>query len=164
MTDRLSLRGPARLVGDDIDTDQIIPARFCLDHDPEILGPHCMSDMESPPQLKGAIVLAGWSFGCGSSREHAVYALIGAGVQAVVARSFSRIFYRNCINVGLLVLEAGSTDWDAFQDREVQLDLDTFCFSDAARSVQVQLEAPNPSLLGRMLKRHALSSPWHDER
>lgn len=117
--------GRARVVGDDVDTDAIIPARYLGASLPEQLGPHCLEGLVPPlePALApGDIIVAGRNFGCGSSREHAVIALSGAGVQAVIARSFSRIFFRNAVNTGLVVIEC--PEWDGIMDGQ-RLVLDT---------------------------------------
>lgn len=87
----------------DIDTDLIIPAKFLTTADIDELGQHALSPLDNTKLLTtdDAIVVAGSNFGCGSSREHAVWALTGAGVVAVIATSFARIFFRNAINYGL---------------------------------------------------------------
>jgi len=91
--------------GDNIDTDAIIPGRFLTIYDPRELAKHAFEGTrdEYAKQVKaGDIVVGGNNFGCGSSREHAPLALIGGGVNIVIARSFARIFFRNSINVGVL--------------------------------------------------------------
>ncbi len=102
--------GSTLCVGDHIDTDAIIPARYLVTSDPKELGSHCMEGLD-PNWLKkvtpGAVIVAGRNFGCGSSREHAPVAIIGAGMQVVIAHSFARIFYRNAFNMGLVPLEVG---------------------------------------------------------
>ncbi|MEL9990294.1 MAG: 3-isopropylmalate dehydratase small subunit [Thermoproteus sp.] len=103
----MEIRGRALVYGDKIDTDVIIPARYLVYTDPAVLGQHAMEpiDPEFPKKAKGAILVAGRAFGMGSSREQAASALKGAGIQAVVAESFARIFFRNAVNVGLPVLQ-----------------------------------------------------------
>lgn len=90
--------------GDNIDTDVIIPARFCNDPSKEYIARHCMNDY-SPGFAErvsdGDIIVAGENFGCGSSREAAVWAISGTGISTVLAKSFARIFYRNAVNTGL---------------------------------------------------------------
>ncbi|MCK7536258.1 MAG: hypothetical protein MZV63_37360 [Marinilabiliales bacterium] len=89
--------------GDDIDTDAIIPGRFLTIYDPKELAKHAFEgtrDEYAKNVKAGDIVVGGRNFGCGSSREHAPLALIGGGVNVVVAQSFARIFFRNSINVG----------------------------------------------------------------
>jgi len=102
------MQGKAFKFGDNIDTDVIIPARYCTAFHKEELGPHCLEDLDSTFAQKvspGDFIVAGRNFGCGSSRENAPLAILGAGVAAVIAESFARIFYRNSINVGLPIFE-----------------------------------------------------------
>ena len=99
--------------GDNIDTDIIIAARYLNTSDEKELAKHIMEDVDpkfSSKIAKGDIIVAGENFGCGSSREHAPLALKEAGIAAVVAKSFARIFYRNSFNTGLLILEIKETD------------------------------------------------------
>jgi 3-isopropylmalate/(R)-2-methylmalate dehydratase small subunit len=103
-------KGKVHKVGDHIDTDAIIPAVFLVTTDPARLGENCMAGLEQgwvSRVRKGDILAAGRNFGCGSSREHAPLAILGAGIPVVVAHSFARIFYRNAFNMGLLLVEAG---------------------------------------------------------
>ena len=99
--------------GDNIDTDLIIAARYLNTSDPHELAKHVMEDAD-PEFVKklqpGDIIVAGENFGCGSSREHAPIALKAAGVAAVVAKSFARIFYRNAFNMGLPIFELKESD------------------------------------------------------
>ena len=93
---------------DHINTDEIIPARYLNTDDEAELASHCMEDLDKGFVGKvqaGDIIVAGEDFGCGSSREHAVWAIRGAGIQSVIAKSFARIFYRNAINNGFYVIE-----------------------------------------------------------
>jgi len=93
--------------GDSVDTDVIIPARYCTRFDAEYLALHCLEDLDATfvQRVKpGDVIVAGWNFGCGSSRENAPIAIKAAGVSCVIAKSFARIFYRNSINIGLPIL------------------------------------------------------------
>ena len=93
---------------DHINTDEIIPARYLNTDNKTELAKHCLEDLDPGfvnKVKKGDIIVAGEDFGCGSSREHAVWAIRGAGVQTVIAKSFARIFYRNAINNGFYVIE-----------------------------------------------------------
>ena len=107
----MNYKGTAHKVGEHIDTDAIIPARFLVTSDAKELGANCMAGLE-PDWVKrvkpGDIMVAGRNFGCGSSREHAPIAILGAGMPVVIGHSFARIFYRNAINIGLPVLEIGA--------------------------------------------------------
>lgn len=93
--------------GNDIDTDVIIPGRYLVINDPEELAKHLFEGIRPDFAVSvrpGDVIVAGTNFGCGSSREHAPLAIKAAGVEAVVARSFARIFFRNSINIGLPLL------------------------------------------------------------
>ena len=93
---------------DNVDTDVIIPARYLNITDMQFLSRHCMEDIDSTfikNVMPGDVIVAGNNFGCGSSREHAPAVIKAAGIQAVIAKSFARIFYRNAINIGLPILE-----------------------------------------------------------
>ena len=101
------IQGKVHLLGDDINTDEIIPARYLNTIDPAALAAHCMEDADPEFVNKarpGDIIVAGGNFGCGSSREHAPIAIKAAGIGCVVARSFARIFFRNAINIGLPIV------------------------------------------------------------
>src|SRR5512136_817051 len=105
-----SVEGKVWKFADNVDTDQIIPAEYIVTPDMKELALHAFE--RARPEFAGMvkpgdIIVAGSNFGCGSSREHAPRALIGAGVSCVIAKSFARIFYRNSINIGLPVVEAG---------------------------------------------------------
>ncbi len=101
------VEGPVIKVSDNIDTDVIIPAKYLVYTDPSVLARHAMEPLIPnffEKASKGVILVAGKGFGMGSSREQAAIALKAAGVKAVLAESFARIFYRNAINNGLPVL------------------------------------------------------------
>lgn len=103
------LKGRVWKFGDDVDTDAIIPARYLNTSNPVELAAHLMEDVDRDFSRKvkaGDIIVAGKNFGCGSSREHAPIAIKAAGIQAVVAKSFARIFYRNAFNIGLPIFES----------------------------------------------------------
>lgn len=108
-----TITGKVWKFGDNIDTDLIIAARYLSTSDPIELAKHVMEDADPDFVNKvkqGDIIVAGENFGCGSSREHAPIALKTAGVSAVVAKSFARIFYRNAFNMGLPIFELKETD------------------------------------------------------
>ena len=94
--------------GDNVDTDVIIPARYLNTIDKKELAAHCMEDLDATfvsRVAEGDIMVAGYNFGCGSSREHAPIAIKASGISLVIAKSFARIFYRNSINIGLPIIE-----------------------------------------------------------
>jgi len=103
------ITGKVFKIGDDIDTDQIYPGRYLYLTSAEEIASHAMEDIipDFSEKIKGGdwIIVAGKNFGCGSSREHAPRAILYAGIKAIVAESFGRIFYRNAINIGLPVLK-----------------------------------------------------------
>jgi len=111
---------------DHINTDEIIPARYLNTDDEQELAKHCMEDLDAGFVKKvrpGDVIVAGKDFGCGSSREHAVWALRGAKVATVIAKSFARIFYRNAINNGMYIVE--TPDVDKINDGdEVEIDFE----------------------------------------
>lgn len=107
------IKGKVHKFGDDINTDDIISAKYLVSTDAKELGSHCMEAI-APDFIKkvapGDIIIAGKNFGCGSSREHAPVAIKGAGISAVIAKSFAAIFFRNAINIGLPFLESDAVD------------------------------------------------------
>jgi 3-isopropylmalate/(R)-2-methylmalate dehydratase small subunit len=101
-------KGKVWKFGDHVDTDVIIPARYLNAPEPSELAKHCMEDIDqsfSGTVQAGDIMVGGWNFGCGSSREHAPIAIQASGISCVIAASFARIFYRNSINIGFPILE-----------------------------------------------------------
>ena len=114
--------------GDNIDTDVIIPARYLNAPSPEELAKHCMEDIDptfAAVPHQGDIMVGGWNFGCGSSREHAPIAIQASGVACVIAASFARIFYRNGINIGLPLLEIGDDVEKIKADDELMVNVAT---------------------------------------
>lgn len=104
----MKFNGKAIKYNDNVDTDVIIPARYLNTIDKKELASHCMEDIDRDFKNKvqvGDIMVAGWNFGCGSSREHAPIAIKESGISVVIAKSFARIFYRNSINIGLAIVE-----------------------------------------------------------
>ncbi|GAB1483339.1 3-isopropylmalate dehydratase small subunit [Treponema sp.] len=122
------LRGAAYRFGNNIDTDQIYPGRYLELTEHTEIGQHAMegADPSFPGRFKrGGFIVAGSNFGCGSSREHAVITLKNAGVVAVLAKSFARIFFRNCINLGLPTIMLPKIDtMNIVEGMELALDLD----------------------------------------
>lgn len=113
---------------DNVDTDVIIPARYLNTSDAKELALHCMEDIDKDfvKNVKsGDIMVAGWNFGCGSSREHAPLVIKTCGTGCVIAKSFARIFYRNAINIGLPILECPEAVDEISADDEVSVNFDT---------------------------------------
>lgn len=124
----MKFNGKAIKYGDNVDTDVIIPARYLNTINKKELASHCMEDIDKDFSRKvnqGDIMVAGWNFGCGSSREHAPIAIKESGISLVIAKSFARIFYRNSINIGLAILECEKAA-EAIEDgNEIEVDLDS---------------------------------------
>ena len=125
----MRFRGKVWKFSDNVDTDQIIPARYLNTSDPYELAQHAMEDSEHPNFAKdhrpGDIIVAGRNFGSGSSREHAPIAIKYAGVPVVVAKSFARIFFRNAINIGLPIAEAPEAVDEINHGDEIEVDLES---------------------------------------
>lgn len=120
------MKGKVWKFGDDIDTDVIIPGRYLVLRDEKELAKHVMEGIDptfAKKVKKGDIIVAGKNFGCGSSREHAPIAIKGAGIFAVVAESFARIFYRNAINIGLPLLECKDISKNVSNGDEIEIDM-----------------------------------------
>lgn len=121
------IKGKVWCFGDDIDTDAIIPARYLNTSDPVELSRHVMEDADRdfPSKVqRGDIIVAGKNFGCGSSREHAPIAIKAAGIQAVIAKTFARIFYRNSFNIGLPIFESPEASAGIREGDVVEIDAD----------------------------------------
>jgi len=133
---------------DNISTDRIVPTRLVTEVTPEKLAPIAMKDVDEQFHEKldkGKIMVAGRNFGYASSREYAPLALKAAGVKAVIARSFARIFFRNSINIGLPILECEEADRIKVHD-EVEIDLKTGEITDLTRQFTLRF-APLPDFL-----------------
>jgi len=145
----MALRGHVHTYGDHIDTDIIVAARYLNTTDPAELARHCMEDAGDNFVARvrpGDFIVAGENFGCGSSREHAPIAIKAAGVSAVVAKSFARIFFRNAINVGLPILESPDAAADARPGDDLEVELDTGVIRNITRG-KTYRAAPFPSFL-----------------
>ena len=120
-----TLRGRVWKYGANINTDVIIPGRYCHITDPKELAKYCMADLDTEFVNKikpGDIIVAGGNFGCGSSREVAPVSIKASGIAAVVAPSFARIFYRNAINIGFPIFESGEAFEEIDEGDEVEID------------------------------------------
>jgi len=114
------------IYGDNVDTDVIIPARYLNTKDSLELAMHCMEDIDknfAKEVKKDDFIIAGENFGCGSSREHAPLAIKSCGIKAVIAKSFARIFYRNAINIGLIIIENSEIQNNINKNDMIEIDL-----------------------------------------
>jgi len=124
----MQIQGKAWKFGKDVDTDQIIPARYLNTSDPDELAQHCMEDADPAfvrKMSRGDLIVADKNFGCGSSREHAPIAIKAAGVSAVIAKSFARIFYRNAFNMGLPIFESAEAVEGISEGDEVEVEMNS---------------------------------------
>ena len=145
--------GKAHKYGDHIDTDVIIPARYLTLTDPDELAGHCLEDLDEEFADKvqpGDIIVAGKNFGCGSSREHAPIAIKAAGVSAVIAASFARIFYRNALNIGLPVVESPEASAGIDDGDEVEIDLEAGLVRNLTKGEEYQF-APLTGIAAELL-------------
>ncbi len=113
---------------DNVDTDVIIPARYLNTPKAEELALHCMEDIDDTfvkRVEKGDVIVAGYNFGCGSSREHAPLVIKTCGCGCVIAKSFARIFYRNAINIGMPILECPEAAEEIADGDTVSIDFTT---------------------------------------
>lgn len=152
------IQGPVVRMGEDINTDDIIPARYLTTADPKELAEHLFEDMAEEVVIpENGIIIAGENFGSGSSREHAPIGLKGAGIQIVLAESLARIFARNCINIGLLAVEApGITRIADTESVSVDLEAGTITPADGSEPVEI---LPVPEFLYQLIDAGGLI-PW----
>lgn len=123
----MKFQGDVIKYGDNVDTDVIIPARYLNTIDKKELASHCMEDLDTTfvSRVKaGDIMVAGFNFGCGSSREHAPIAIKESGIALVIAKSFARIFYRNSINIGLPIIECPEAAEAIAEGDKLDVDMD----------------------------------------
>ena len=157
--------GKAWKFGNDINTDEIIPARYLNVSDPKELARHCMEDAD--PEFinkisKGDIIVAGSNFGCGSSREHAPISILAAEISCVIASSFARIFYRNCINIGLPILESPDAAEDIGEGDEIRVDFDRGEIKNITKS-RIYAVTPFPPFMQEIIKKGGLMNKIKSE-
>jgi 3-isopropylmalate/(R)-2-methylmalate dehydratase small subunit len=150
--------GKAICYPDNIDTDVIIPARYLNSPDAHELAQHCMEDID-PSFVKkvepGDVIVAGWNFGCGSSREHAPMVIKTCGVGCVIAKSFARIFYRNAINIGLPILESEQAVREIAAGDRIDVDFDTGIISNLTTGKQYSAQ-PFPPFIQYIIQKGGL--------
>jgi len=139
--------------GDNVDTDQIIPAEYLTTGDAKKLAAHAFAKVRprfSKEVRKGDVIVAGENFGCGSSREHAPRALLGAGIRCVIAKSFARIFFRNSINIGLPLIEADIYE-RVDEGDEIEIRFEDGIITNRTKKEEYQFK-PLPEFMQRLLK------------
>ena len=143
---------------DNVDTDVIIPARYLNTSNAIELAKHCMEDIDTEfvKRVKpGDVMVAGWNFGCGSSREHAPLVIKTCGTGCVIAKSFARIFYRNAINIGLPILECEQAADEINAGDEVKVDFDTGLITNITTAKTYQAE-PFPEFIQNIIQKGGL--------
>ena len=143
---------------DTVDTDVIIPARYLNTSDAKELAKHCMEDIDAEYVNKvkpGDVMVAGWNFGCGSSREHAPLVIKTCGTGCVIAKSFARIFYRNAINIGMPILECEEAADEINAGDEVAIDFDTGVITNVTTGKTYQAE-PFPAFIQNIIAKGGL--------
>ena len=143
---------------DNVDTDVIIPARYLNTPNAAELAQHCMEDIDTEFVKKvqsGDVMVAGWNFGCGSSREHAPLVIKTCGAGCVIAKSFARIFYRNAINIGLPILECEAAAEEIAAGDEVEVDFDTGIITDHTTGKTYKAE-PFPPFIQNIIQKGGL--------
>lgn len=141
------MKGKVWKFRDSIDTDVIIAGRYLRTFNPQDLADHVMEAEDpsfSQKVNKGDIIVAGWNFGCGSSREQAPVAIKTAGVSVVIAKSFARIFYRNAINIGLPVITA---DIDVEEGDVVEVDVEAGTITNITKEETIKFKPFDPAML-----------------
>lgn len=150
--------------GDNVNTDVIIPARYLNTADAKELALHCMEDIDTSfvkSVNKGDIMVAGYNFGCGSSREHAPLVIKTCGTGSVIAKSFARIFYRNAINIGLPILECPEAAEEISANDKVSVNFDTGEIKNITTG-KTYLSQPFPDFIQSIIKKGGLLASLKD--
>lgn len=154
----MKFTGKSICYGDNVDTDVIIPARYLNTIDKKELASHCMEDIDKTFTSRvqaGDIMVAGYNFGCGSSREHAPIAIKESGISLVIARSFARIFYRNSINIGLAIMECSEAVDGISEGDIVEADLDAGIIYNRTTGKQFETK-PFPTFIQKIIENGGL--------
>jgi len=148
----MDLKGMVHKFGDDVNTDYIISGRHKFKTlDMKELAKYVMEDLDPDFYSKvneGDFIIGGKNFGCGSSREQAPLAIINAGISAVIAKSFARIFYRNCINTGLPLIECNTDLLD--EGDELEIDLQKGVLHNVTKNIDIEI-TPLPEVMLKIL-------------
>ncbi len=151
---------------DNVDTDVIIPARYLNSQNAQELAQHCMEDIDRDFVKKvhsGDVMVGGWNFGCGSSREHAPLVIKTSGISCVIAKSFARIFYRNSINIGLPILECPAAAEAIAAGDTVTVDFDTGVITDETSGETFAAE-PFPPFIQNIIRAGGLMNAIREKQ
>lgn len=160
----MNVQGKVFKYSDNVDTDVIIPARYLNTPDAKELALHCMEDIDKTfvqKVEKGDVIVAGWNFGCGSSREHAPLVIKTCGTGCVIAKSFARIFYRNAINIGLPILECELAAEEIKAGDKIEVDFDTGVINNLSTGKIYQAQ-PFPEFIQNIIKKGGLLPSLRD--
>ena len=150
----MNAKGFVHKYGDNVDTDVIIPARYLNIADKKELSTHCMVDIDTnfvKVVKDGDVMVGGYNFGCGSSREHAPMVIKESGISCVIAKTFARIFYRNAINIGLAILECPEASEKIDSGDEVAIDFDTGVITNLTKGETYQAN-PFPDFIKKIIQ------------
>ena len=150
----MNAKGFVHKYGDNVDTDVIIPARYLNIADKKELATHCMEDIDTnfvKVVKSGDVMVGGYNFGCGSSREHAPMVIKESGISCVIAKTFARIFYRNAINIGLAILECPEASEKIDSGDEVAIDFDTGVITNLSKGETYQAH-PFPDFIKKLIQ------------
>lgn len=154
----MNAKGFVHKYGDNVDTDVIIPARYLNIADKKELATHCMEDIDKhfvDVVKAGDVMVGGFNFGCGSSREHAPMVIKESGISCVIAKTFARIFYRNAINIGLPIFECEAASDGIAAGDEVRVDFDTGLITNLTKNETYQAQ-PLPPFIQNIVNRGGL--------
>ena len=156
----MQIKGNVFKYGDNVDTDVIIPARYLNVSDAKLLSEHCMEDIDQnfiKEVKQGDVMIGGFNFGCGSSREHAPIAIKASGIDLVIAKSFARIFYRNSINIGLPILECAECVDEAEKGDVIEADLSAGIIKNVTKGKEYKT-TPFPEFIQEIINAGGLTS------
>ena len=154
----MNTKGKVFKYPDNVDTDVIIPARYLNTSNAQELALHCMEDIDKEfvkNVQAGDVMVAGWNFGCGSSREHAPLVIKTCKTGCVIAKSFARIFYRNAINIGLPILECEEATEEIKQGDVVSVNFDTGVITDETTG-KIYKAQPFPPFIQNIISKGGL--------
>ena len=149
----MNAKGFVHKYGDNVDTDVIIPARYLNIADKKELATHCMEDIDTnfvKVVKDGDVMVGGYNFGCGYSREHAPMVIKESGISCVIAKTFARIFYRNAINIGLAILECPEAAEAISDGDEVIADMEKGVITDKTTGKTFETK-PFPAFIGKII-------------
>ena len=160
----MNAKGFVHKYGDNVDTDVIIPARYLNIADKKELATHCMEDIDKhfvDVVKAGDVMVGGFNFGCGSSREHAPMVIKESGISCVIAKTFARIFYRNAINIGFPIMECAQAAEEIQAGDQVEVDFATGVITDETTGKTYQA-APFPEFIDGIIKSGGLLNSLKD--